>query len=92
MTFRQVERDVVVVRGHYRYSPLPGRPDDKIEIYGKYLDIGEDGGGGVGQFPSFLRRVGDWIKRPILNEVDAPPKANVIWHDNSIPAHRAEAA
>ncbi len=82
MAFRQVERDVVVARGRYRYTPLVGRSDNQIEIYGKYLDDKGMGGGGSGEFPDFLRWVGAWIERPVLNEVEAPPKVNVGWHDN----------
>jgi hypothetical protein len=82
-SLRQVERDVVVVRGRYHYSPLPGRSDDEIEIYGKSLADRGTGGGGSGKFPDFLKWVGEWIERPILNEVDAPPKANVGWHYNA---------
>jgi hypothetical protein len=26
--------------------------------------------------------VGQWIGRPIVNEVESPPKANVRWHYN----------
>jgi len=82
LAFRQVEHDVVVARGRYRYAPLPGRSDNAIEIYGTYLDAK---GTGVyddrsGKFPEFLGRVGEWIDRPVVNEVEAPPKENVGWH------------
>jgi hypothetical protein len=83
MTLRQVERDVVVVRGRYHYSPLSGRSDNQIEIYGKQLGDRETGGGGAGQFQDFLRWVGAWIERPVVNEVEGPPKGNVGWHYNA---------
>jgi len=37
LTFRQVERDVVVARGRYHYSPLPGRSENQVDLYGKRL-------------------------------------------------------
>jgi hypothetical protein len=82
LTFRRVERDVVVARGRYRYAPLPGRSDNQIEIYGKTLDEQEGGGGGAGRFPSFLKWVGEWIERPVVSEVESPPEENVGWHYN----------
>ena len=36
LTFRRVERDVVVARGAYHHTPLEGRAADEIEIYGKW--------------------------------------------------------
>ncbi len=78
--FRRVERDVVVVRGSYRYSPLPDRSNDKIEIYGKQLVPG--GGGGGGTFPQFLKWVGEGIGRPVVSELTEPPKGNVSWSYN----------
>ncbi len=82
LAFREVKRDVVVARGRYRYAPLPGRSDNAIEIYGTYLDTKGTGGGGSGKFPEFLRWVGEWIERPVVSEVEAPPKENVGWHYN----------
>jgi hypothetical protein len=82
MTFRQVEREVIVARGRYRYSPLPGRADHQIEIYAKHIGDRRFGGGGGGTFPEFLKWVGEWIGRPIVNEVEAPPKVPISWHDN----------
>ena len=85
LAFREVERDVVVARGRYRYAPLPGRSDNSIEIYGTYLDTKGTGGagGGSGEFPKFLRWVSDWIERPVVSEVEAPPKENMRWHYNA---------
>ena len=30
----------------------------------------------------FLRLVSDWIKRPVVNEVEAPPQGQVSWSVN----------
>jgi hypothetical protein len=84
MTFRQVERDVVVVRGRYRYSPVAGRSRNQVEIYGKQIVPGGGGaGGGSGKFPEFLKWVSDWIERPVVSEVESPPSEEVSWFYNA---------
>ncbi len=82
LTLRRVERDVVVVRGRYRAAPLPGHGEGEIEIYARELDPDGEEGSGAGTFPSFLKGVGEWIGRPIVDEVESPPRANVRWHYN----------
>src|SRR5262249_33142584 len=37
LRFQQVERKVYVASGTYKFTPVPGRPADRIEIYGTYL-------------------------------------------------------
>lgn len=84
MQFRQVERDVVVVRGQYRYAPVAGRSKNQVEIYGKQIVPGGGGaGGGTGKFGEFLKWVGEWIERPVVSEVEAPPKGNIEWFYNA---------
>jgi hypothetical protein len=82
LALRRVERDVVVARGRYRPSPLPGHAEGELEVYSRKFDRDDDGASGVGSFPAFLRWTGEWIGRPIVNEVETPPKANVSWHVN----------
>ncbi len=80
LTFRQVERDVVVARGTYHHTPLEGRAANAIEIYGKQVVPGGGGaGGGTGTFSEFLKWVGEWIGRPVVSEVEAPPKGSITW-------------
>jgi hypothetical protein len=81
LTFRQAERDVVVARGRYHHSPLPQRPENLIEIYGKEL-VDDKLGGGTGSLPMFLNWVSADIDRPIVNEVKDPPKEKISWYDN----------
>jgi Protein of unknown function (DUF3738) len=84
MTFRQVERDVVVARGQYRSSPVTGRPKNNVEIYAKQIvKNGGGAGGGTGKFSMFLKWVGQWIERPVVNEVETPPKEELSWFYNS---------
>jgi hypothetical protein len=83
LTFRTVERDVVVARGAYHHTPLKGRAADAIEIYGKEVVPGGGGaGGGSGDFAMFLKWVGEWIGRPVVSEVEAPPKGPLTWYYN----------
>jgi hypothetical protein len=84
LTFRQVERDVVVARGQYRHSPLKGRAKNQVEIYGKQLVPGGGGaGGGTGKFSEFLKWVGEWIDRPVVSDVETPPKEQITWFYNA---------
>jgi len=84
MKFRQVERDVVVVRGQYHYSPLAGRSKNQVEIYAKQVIPGGGGaGGGSGKFPEFLKWVGEFIERPVVSEVEAPPQEGIAWFCNA---------
>jgi hypothetical protein len=81
--FRLVERNVVVVRGKYRHTPIGKRGKNEIEIYGK--PIVKDGGGhggGSGKFPEFLKWVGSWIETPVVSEVADPPADNLSWYYN----------
>jgi hypothetical protein len=80
LELRRVERDVVVARGRYRPSPLQGHADGEIEIYAHELAQHDDRGGGAGVFPAFLNWTAGWIGRPIVNEVESPPTANIAWH------------
>ncbi len=83
LTFRQVEREVVVARGRYRFARVAGQTKDEIEIYGKQIVPGGGGGGGTGKFSEFLKWVGEWIERPVVSEVEAPPKDRVTWNYNA---------
>ena len=82
LALRRVEREVVVARGRYRPSPLPGRAEGEIDVYAREPAQDDERGDGGGAFPSFLRGLAEWIRRPILNEVQSPPKGNIGWHYN----------
>src|SRR5262249_14207074 len=45
LALRRVERDVVVARGRYQSSPLPGYGEGHVEIYGRKLSPNGGGGG-----------------------------------------------
>jgi hypothetical protein len=85
LTFRSIERDVVVARGRYRHSPLPGRAKNSIDIYGIQLVKNSGAGGGTGDFPDFIRAVAGWIGRPVVSEIELPSKESITWryHERS---------
>jgi hypothetical protein len=43
---------------------------------------GGGAGGGGGDFAMFLNWVGEWIGRPVVSEVEAPPKGQIVWYYN----------
>ena len=76
--FRNVERDVYVVSGQWKFKPIsPDFPD--VQIYGNYLAKDSRGGGGAGDFNKFLANVGSWIDMPIVSEVKQPPSTELSW-------------
>jgi hypothetical protein len=93
MEFREIERPVYVVRGTYAFTPLPGGrkqdttiladrtlTSDPIEIFAKELVPNSGAGGGSGSFDEFLAWLGDWVEKPIVSEIAAPPKGRFSWH------------
>ncbi len=80
MTFREVERDVIVAKGTYHFTPVPGRPPDRIELYWDKLGDPKVGGGGSGDFDEFLSWVAGCVKRRVINEVENVPEDDVKWH------------
>jgi hypothetical protein len=83
LKLRTVERDVVVVKGEYRPTPVAGRGQDEFEIYGKQIVPGGGGaGGGSGTYAEFLKWVGEWIERPVVSDVQPPPTNRFAWYYN----------
>jgi len=82
VNLREVERDVVLVRGSFRYSPIQGRAKNQVEIYGRQIVPGGEAGHGLGSYDTFLKWVGEWIGRPVVNEVETKPKDSFEWFYN----------
>jgi thiol-disulfide isomerase/thioredoxin len=84
MTFREVPREVIVARGKYRFSSVPGGRRDTIEIYGERLTVSQKEGGGRdrGELGQFLNSVGEYLERRMVNEVESPPEGSLEWHEN----------
>ena len=74
-----VARDVVVARGRYRYVPLPRRSKNQLDLYGKQFVNSDQEFSSTGDFPKFLKSVAGFIGRPIVNEVETPPKEPISW-------------
>ena len=77
--FREVERDVCVVRGKWAFKPI-SEDFPAVQIYGNYFGKRSTGGGGSGDFKRFLRADGSWIHMPIVDDVREPPaKKRISW-------------
>src|SRR5262249_4079352 len=77
LTFREVERPVLVARGKYRYTPHPkATQGTAIEIFGKTFGYY---GGGQGPFAEFLDWVGMYTTTPVINEVEAAVRGKLVW-------------
>ena len=74
LSFRPVPRDVVVARGRYRYVPLPGRSKNQVDLYGLQLVKNQYVPHSTEDLPAFLKWVGRFIGRPVVNEVEAGPR------------------
>ena len=88
LRFRDVNRPVYVLRGEYKFTPLPDSPD-AIQIYGDKVVPNSGGGGGGGDFTEFTRSVGMWIERPVIGEVEGAPTM-LSWRYNRGPAKTPE--
>lgn len=82
IAWREVDRQVIVAKGGFAHTPIPGR-SEAIELYARKLN--EDrtsGGGGSGDFGEFLRKLGTYIERRVVDEIEAPPEREIRWHYN----------
>jgi beta-lactamase regulating signal transducer with metallopeptidase domain len=92
LEFRRVEREVYVARGDYRFTPMPGRPDeekvyytdntertDPVDIFGGELVPNSGNGGGTGDFAEFLQWLSRWIDARVVDEVNQRPHRHISW-------------
>lgn len=82
--FRDVERDVYVLRGDFKSAPIGPlwrtKPDlATYVIYGKTLPSQVPGTSGVGPFTNFLKAVGTRVGRPIVADAVDLPKGDLGW-------------
>lgn len=77
LRLRDVKRQVYVLRGDYKLTPLPDYADS-VQIYGEKLVPNSGAGGGAGDIDEFAKWVGMWIGRPVVCEVDNAP-ASLMW-------------
>jgi hypothetical protein len=82
LTLREVERDVFVVKGRWKSTPLAGRKENEVELYSKQLVPNSGAGGGSGDLARFLKAAGSFMGRRLVSEVEAPPKGEVSWYNN----------
>ncbi|HVJ83296.1 MAG TPA: hypothetical protein VNC50_19685, partial [Planctomycetia bacterium] len=78
LAYKAVERPVYVATGTYKFTPtVEGRKE--IDVYGSLADPSRDAGNGKGDFAAFLRGVGAWIGKPIVNEAAGTPTGDLAW-------------
>jgi thiol-disulfide isomerase/thioredoxin len=101
----EIERDAYVLRGRYRFAPLPGYPaedvtqltdrrarTDPIQVFGDELVPNSGAGGGMGDFDEFCRWLGRWIDAPVISEAEQLPR-EVSWRLHELsPATAADRA
>jgi hypothetical protein len=80
----QVEREVVVARGTFRFQPLSGTYNSSwIHVYADQLDPDTRGGGGSGSLAEFIRHLGEVnLDQQVIDETqgDRETKVNYGWH------------
>jgi hypothetical protein len=74
----EMERDVSVARGRFTYTPLPGRERNELEIFGSSRPARADSSGS-GDLGEFLRVVGDFSGRRVIDSVDDAASVAVRW-------------
>ena len=81
MEFREVKRQVYVMEGTYRFTPVPGeeKTTNEIQVYSQELIPNSGAGGGSGTFTEFLNALSNWISTPLVSEIKTPPAGKVAW-------------
>jgi hypothetical protein len=87
LSYREAEREVVVARGKYRYTPVPGladpyplRPGDQIvRIYGRQAEWDKGSYANAG-LQGVFDQLGVCIGRPVVGAVEGPAENARIWH------------
>ena len=59
--------------------PLPGRSKNQVDLYGKQLVKNQYVPHSTEDLPTFLKGVGRFIGRPVVNEVEAGPTEAITW-------------
>ncbi len=88
LTLRQVERDVIIASGTFKFTPMsdPSPPDQtNVQLFHKTL--GRNGGTMNGNVSRLLIEVGNCLRRPIMAEGVSPTDVRVSWyyHDDVRP-------
>jgi hypothetical protein len=89
LKYADVEREVWVADGEYRFSPLPGQParsetqltdrklvSDPVQIFRKEFNIDGSGGGGSGDLAEFLQNLGDAIGDQVVDSAFERPRSD----------------
>lgn len=97
LKYEDVEREVWVADGEYKFSPLPGQParsetqlidrkvvSDPVQIFRKECNTDGSGGGGSGDLSEFLQALGDAIGNQVVDSAFERPEIRITWryHDD----------
>jgi hypothetical protein len=91
VTFRTVQRKVIVLSGRWNLKPIRSTPGElpMIEIYGRDLTNPRYGGGGGGGTEEFAKWLGRWINEQVVIEA---PDQTLQWHLNAVYRQPADSA
>lgn len=78
---REVEREVIVARGRYRFHPLGDRPGERFVHLGTEALPPQNGGGGSGTLRRMLDWLGDRVGRVVVDETGSSNES-VQWRDH----------
>jgi hypothetical protein len=82
LRFDEVEREVWVARGTYRFHRAEGATGNYLQLYGERLSDPRRGGGGGGNLEEFFGWAGEYMGERIVSDVEDPPATNLRWHLN----------
>ncbi len=80
-TRSEVERDVIVAGGQYRFHPLGDRPQERAVHLGTESLPPDGGGGGSGSLREMLDWLGDRAGRVVIDETQSSNEA-IQWRDH----------
>jgi hypothetical protein len=94
---KEVEQDVIVVRGKWNFTPVEGAPPrrtNSVHFYVGKIDEQEGAGGGSGDFRQLMFRLEEIAGRKVIEEVEVKPTREVEWSNNRSDdqAHKSESA
>lgn len=92
---REVEREVIVINGDYKFQPLPGAGDNPLlSLTTTGDDLQTEAGGGAGNVDALAGFLARLIDRPVIDESTSPQELSIEWRqrDSSIKGLSTDAA
>ncbi|MBX9622548.1 MAG: sigma-70 family RNA polymerase sigma factor, partial [Gemmataceae bacterium] len=73
LSYREVEREVIVAGGKFASKPRDGRKENDVDYFAEYLNPQEDGHANRFDLDAALTRLGRFVDRRVVNEAGKPP-------------------